>query len=215
VWFNEPAEGWGWITGEPFFYTNWAPGEPNDAGDENHIHFHPHHPGQWNDLNWGPQDPDWHQGYVVEFECNPKGPVVQQVSGSGHFYDPRINEETGLEGGWRNFSFTARKYADGRVRGEYQLKNRNTEFKAHGSVTCFEVVDNQVWLGGFEEQGDGADAPNSVYWTVVDNGQGSEAPPDQISLRGRSTAMSMGSAYCTYKWDRVLYDVESGNIQIK
>ncbi len=26
-----PNSGWEWVTGEPWDYTNWAPGEPNDA----------------------------------------------------------------------------------------------------------------------------------------------------------------------------------------
>ena len=29
---TQPDEGWQWITGEPFIYTAWAPGEPNDDG---------------------------------------------------------------------------------------------------------------------------------------------------------------------------------------
>ena len=27
---NLPADGWSWVSGEPWGYTNWAPGEPND-----------------------------------------------------------------------------------------------------------------------------------------------------------------------------------------
>src|ERR1051325_12185873 len=27
---GEPAGGWRWITGEPFVYKNWAPGQPNN-----------------------------------------------------------------------------------------------------------------------------------------------------------------------------------------
>lgn len=26
----DPSSGWSWVTGEPFQYTNWHPGEPND-----------------------------------------------------------------------------------------------------------------------------------------------------------------------------------------
>jgi hypothetical protein len=29
---TDPAAGWTWVTGEPWVYTNWASGEPNDAG---------------------------------------------------------------------------------------------------------------------------------------------------------------------------------------
>ena len=30
----EPDGGWGWTNGEPLAYVNWAPGEPNNHGDE-------------------------------------------------------------------------------------------------------------------------------------------------------------------------------------
>lgn len=29
---SEPGGGWGWITGEPFTYQNWAPNQPNNNG---------------------------------------------------------------------------------------------------------------------------------------------------------------------------------------
>jgi hypothetical protein len=221
--FGNPSTGWGWITGELFQYENWGAGEPNDAGNENHIQFHLVPGAVWNDLNYlSPTE-----GYMVEFECTPKGPVIEQVGGSGHFFDPRIDEAEGWEGGWRTFSFNARKYADGRVRGEYQFQNRNLDAKRHGNVTCFQVVDNKVWIGGFEETDvEGvAEGPNSVFWLVVDNGEGFEAAPDQISFRRRVANMARGSAHCTYTPDYLppawpegyldLNEIEAGNIQIK
>ncbi len=30
--YSEPAGGWGWVSGEPLTFTNWAPGEPDNAG---------------------------------------------------------------------------------------------------------------------------------------------------------------------------------------
>ena len=44
--------GWTWVTGEPWSYTNWWPGEPNDGGDTTHedvLHFA--QTGAWNDLD--------------------------------------------------------------------------------------------------------------------------------------------------------------------
>ncbi|WP_243138245.1 lectin-like protein [Heliorestis acidaminivorans] len=47
---DEEVEGqWGWVTGEPFRYTNWAPGEPNNYGGENYMALLRTN-GLWNDL---------------------------------------------------------------------------------------------------------------------------------------------------------------------
>ena len=62
----EPAGNWTWITLEPWNYTNWAPGEPNNVdGIENYLHlFGPQTlmGPTWNDLAYG--EPV--RGYVVE-----------------------------------------------------------------------------------------------------------------------------------------------------
>jgi hypothetical protein len=60
----EPDQGWQWVTGEPFLYTNWAGPEPNNSdGDEDHLHMTPG--GEWNDIV-GTRT-DLVTGYVVEF----------------------------------------------------------------------------------------------------------------------------------------------------
>lgn len=71
---TEPAGGWHWITGEPWAYTNWAAGEPNNAGSgpsgvENCLQFTgaSNPPGMWNDSDVAPGA----LGYVVEFEPVP------------------------------------------------------------------------------------------------------------------------------------------------
>jgi len=47
---------WHWVTGEPFAYTNWAGGEPNNCNVENYLmYFTPPdgRAGSWNDLDTG------------------------------------------------------------------------------------------------------------------------------------------------------------------
>jgi hypothetical protein len=53
------AEGvWRWVSGEPTTYTNWRPGEPNNAGNEDYAIFNWRHAGEppsvpggfWNDV---------------------------------------------------------------------------------------------------------------------------------------------------------------------
>lgn len=63
---DEPNGGWSWITGEPWGYTNWGSGEPNNLGYENSLHFWtgPNSDGfAWNDAN-----SYFGAGYVVEYE---------------------------------------------------------------------------------------------------------------------------------------------------
>ena len=40
---------WKWVTGEEWSYTNWSPGEPNNAGDEDYLEYYSN--GKWNDWN--------------------------------------------------------------------------------------------------------------------------------------------------------------------
>ena len=37
--FSEPAGGWTWVTGETWGYTSWAPGQPNDVGEQDFLHY--------------------------------------------------------------------------------------------------------------------------------------------------------------------------------
>ena len=61
----DPAAGWEWVTGEPFNFTSWAEGEPNDGGGlEDGVTFDHQNPGNWNDI---PRTFEW-GGYIVEYE---------------------------------------------------------------------------------------------------------------------------------------------------
>ncbi len=70
----EPAGGWSWMTGEPFNFSNWAPGTPDDFGvGEDRIDIVRANYGlNANGVFWD----DVHSssgiaGYVVEFEATP------------------------------------------------------------------------------------------------------------------------------------------------
>jgi len=81
---SEPAGGWTWVTGEPFSYSNWRNGEPNNSGgDENYLEFIGNgsvKTAQWNDLpNDGPPIYNGYiygvNGYIIEFDSAPP-PIV-------------------------------------------------------------------------------------------------------------------------------------------
>jgi hypothetical protein len=58
---DEVVEGqWRWVTGEPFSWSNWNGGEPNNSNNEDYIQFVGG--GKWNDL------PNVSLPYVLEFD---------------------------------------------------------------------------------------------------------------------------------------------------
>lgn len=77
---EEPSGGWQWVTGEPLDWTNWAPGEPNDAGGLEDVGvMYPD--GSWND------GPDLVGHVLLEFESDPglnevEWPVAEGGTGS-------------------------------------------------------------------------------------------------------------------------------------
>ena len=71
-----PALGWAWVTGEPFVYTNWSPGEPNDfygPASEQYLEF-------WSPVGtWNDQNSTFVQfGYVVEYDRPTTGDDCKQ-----------------------------------------------------------------------------------------------------------------------------------------
>ncbi len=66
-----PADGWAWVTGEAWSYTNWLPGgEPNDFGGvpENYLGIHDfigaNPNAYWNDLT------GFSNGYIIEYDSD-------------------------------------------------------------------------------------------------------------------------------------------------
>ncbi len=58
---------WKWITGEPWNYSNWDEGQPDNAANENYLHYW--YGGTWNDNNSNNYGNGIYS-YIVEFEGN-------------------------------------------------------------------------------------------------------------------------------------------------
>ena len=85
---QEPDGGWQWITNEPFGWTNWAEGEPNDSANEAFGMMYPN--GTWNDAG------DAFGHALIEFESNPNlNQTTWDVGsgGNGHTYEGVIFPE--------------------------------------------------------------------------------------------------------------------------
>lgn len=87
---TEPGGGWGWVTGEPWSFTNWNAGEPNNSngGTEAYLHyFWPRNNGVltqgplWNDL--AETIPLGVRGYIVEWDNAVPVPATAALLGLG------------------------------------------------------------------------------------------------------------------------------------
>jgi len=83
----------------------------------------------------------------------------------------------------RHFWFTAEKYDDGSFSGEWHSERKSVDggrpYKSSGEITCFTIVNDEVWIGGNQ---DGTKEPyNQVVWRVSD-GDWNDGAPDASSL---------------------------------
>ncbi len=77
----EPAGGFRWITGEPFVFTAWRAGEPNNGGaGEEVIAYSAPNPDLWNDF---PNRSDFLRPFLVEYDL-PTVPERRVIN--GHHY---------------------------------------------------------------------------------------------------------------------------------
>ena len=96
-----------------------------------------------------------------------KGKVVASATGAGH-----VTQNAKL----RTFSFTAREYADGTVKGQAQLRNRgDTNTPIHVRVTCLNVVGEVAHMTGYVSKIRTPTPPllvvdSKVSFSVHDNG---------------------------------------------
>lgn len=64
---SEPGGGWGWITGEPWSFTAWSGGEPNNSPNgEDYLLTWFHNSSGWNDANILSST-----RYYIEYDTNP------------------------------------------------------------------------------------------------------------------------------------------------
>ena len=82
----EPACDWQWSNGEAWSYSNWNPGEPNNAGNEDYLLVNPGFPG-WNDITAEQIQ------FVIEWsaDCNFDGIVDYGQCRDGSLADSNAN----------------------------------------------------------------------------------------------------------------------------
>jgi hypothetical protein len=136
--------------------------------------------------------------------------VVASATGSGHMIRHGFN---------RTFSFTARKYADGTVKGQLQLNSREFDVHIHMNIDCLRIEGNTAHMSGritHTSNPDEAVVGELNRLVVQDNGEGKNAPPDMISGIPANNTPPLDTATCETNPNRVPDRiVERGNIQVR
>jgi len=114
-----------------------------------------------------------------------------------------------------NFSLVAIEHADGSVTGQWEDQYGRGAGGVHVVIDCLSVDGNQAWVGGLITQdtfsGDGSFIGFRVAARVVDNGNGSNDPPDQISFMNADFENSS----CDEQPEYELFDVSQGQVGVK
>ncbi len=96
----EPAGGWQWVTGEPWNYTNWKRGEPNNGYKSNeNATIYWDRTGQWNDYPSGLLDFSFlypPNGFIVEYD-NPLTLTTIQSNGGQLYPSPGTYMQPNIE----------------------------------------------------------------------------------------------------------------------
>jgi hypothetical protein len=136
--------------------------------------------------------------------------VVASATGSGHMVRP--------DGTFRSFSFTARKYADGTSKGELQLNSRSFDVVVHIKIDCLRVVGNVAHMSGRitrVSNPDEGEVGELNRVEVRDNGEGTNAPPDQVSTIPVNPGDADPTTCVDPPTNPTIRTVQRGNVQVR
>lgn len=127
------------------------------------------------------------------------GDVVATASGGIHWTIPLPNA-FGVEVTNQPLAFNAKRYADGSASGHFTYHQivEGESFNFVVDVTCMGIYGgNRAKIGGVIRKSNDPTLPPGTYawFQVFDNGEGSNAPPDQSSLIGFGTEAA-NLAFC-------------------
>lgn len=121
-----------------------------------------------------------------------------------------------VSGELRTFSFNAVKHADGSVTGESELKSRASGTVIHAALNCLTVVGNQAYIGGVVTNSNNSSLVGKpCVFTVIDNGEGDNAPPDELSFFVTFATGPTEDCNGPTVHSLTLNLIEAGDIQVK
>lgn len=133
------------------------------------------------------------------------------ATGSGMF------KTTGPDGlpVYRTFTINAITHQDNSTSGHIEIQNRETGTTTHIKLNCLYVAGGKVArMTGVVERTTNPDWEGLPVWVkVVDNGEGKNSPPDEITL---VWFFFDGAPSCTDTWwDATTSPIQAGNIQVR
>ena len=148
--------------------------------------------------------------------------LVMLGLGGNVFAKPDSRVVAAASGGWtiagiRVIAFNARERANGTFDGQWQRMNHVPGGPAtpnHGEVLCVSFNGNQAWIGTIATTGPFAGFEGG--FRVIDNGQGSNAPRDEVSLHVVNFGIGGAEIYCNDQPEFPgLLQEGAGNISIR
>ena len=132
-----------------------------------------------------------------------QGRVTASATGSGHVT---------INGSLRTFAFTVHRDASGTASGQLEVNNRDLGIRSHARLNCLNIVGNTAIISGQVSDSTSAAWEDAYVWLkVVDNGEGSKAPADKLTL-----VFAVAPTFtCDLDASVPYLDVEKGNIQIR
>lgn len=123
----------------------------------------------------------------------------------------------------RQFTFHARKSADGTVQGKVVLRNPafagddGKSFFLKGDISCLQVVGNTAFLGGTPERINDANLNDAFFFTVQDNGEPGKGRDliSRVFFFDGDPATTGNPQLCGPLQAFPLEPIESGNIQVR
>jgi hypothetical protein len=117
----------------------------------------------------------------------------------------------------QRMSFSAIRHRDGRVTGQFQIfSSQEPGVRVHGIVTCLGIDGNLARLGGIVTRSSPPGSEGPAFWRVVDNGEGSNAPPDLSSDVFAFAPPELVEEFCAVGFDfPPLMPSLQGNIQVR
>jgi hypothetical protein len=114
------------------------------------------------------------------------------------------------------FSFSATKFPDGAVRGQWQVFRDDGALIVHGVTTCLGIVGNLALIGGEITQTNNPTTDpvgTPIIWTVLDNGEGNGLPDEVSELIIVNS--DQRAFHCTSGLVLDLFPEEQGNVQVR